>query len=125
MPGAPTPVGGATPTGPPTAFGRNGIVQGLPSNKVCLSKRHFKIHIRRYPGITYVVATVFINHKTASVQHARNGQFTAAIDLRGFPAGTFPVRITVITSTGSIITGTRTYRTCRKKRIKPKGPGRL
>jgi hypothetical protein len=116
--GAPTPAAPTTPTaptGPPTAFGRNGIVQGLPSNKVCFSKRHFTIHIRRYPGITYVVATVFINHHTAAVTHARNGQFTAAIDLRGFPAGTFPVKITVITTTGSIITGTRTYKTCHKK----------
>jgi hypothetical protein len=122
--GAPTPAPGPAGTPPPTAFGRNGIVVGLPSNKVCLSKRHFTIHIRRYPGITYVVATVFINHHTTAVQHARNGQFTAAIDMRGFPAGTFPVKITVITTTGSIITGTRTYKTCHRK-IGFHGPGRL
>jgi hypothetical protein len=113
--GTPTPVGPPAPTGPPTAFGRNGIVQGLPSNKKCLSKRHFTIHIRRYPGITYVEAIVFINHHTASVTKSRSGQFSAPIDLRGLPAGTFPVKITVITTTGSIISGTRTYKTCHSK----------
>jgi hypothetical protein len=122
--GTPTPGSPTGPTGPPTAFGRNGIVQGLPSNKQCLSKRHFTIHIRRYPGITYVEALVFINHKNASVTHSRAGQFSAPIDLRGFPPGTFPVKITVITTTGSIITGTRTYKTCHRK-VGFHGNGRL
>jgi hypothetical protein len=111
----PPPPGSTGPNGPPTAFGRNGIIQGLPSNKVCLSKRHFRIHIRRYPGITYVEAIVFVNHHTVSVTKSRAGQFSAPIDLRGLPSGTFPVKITVITSTGSIISGTRTYKTCRRK----------
>jgi hypothetical protein len=122
--GTPTPAAPTGPTGPPTAFGRNGIIQGLPSNKVCLSKRHFTIHIRRYPGIVYVEAIVFINHHTASVTKSRSGQFTAPIDLRGLPAGTFPVKITVITTTGSIISGTRTYKTCHRK-VGFHGRGRL
>ena len=46
---------------------------------------------------------------------SRKGQFSAPINLRGLPAGTFPVKITVITTTGSIISGTRTYHTCRKR----------
>jgi hypothetical protein len=112
---APPPATSTTPKGPPTAFGRNGIIQGLPSNKICLSKRHFRIHIRRYPGITYVEAIVFVNKHTVSVTRSRSGPFSAPIDLRGLPAGTFPVKITVITTTGSIISGTRTYKTCHKK----------
>jgi hypothetical protein len=99
----------------PPLFGKNGIVQGLPSNKVCLSKRRILIHLRRYPNITYVSAFVFLNRKSVPVKKGSNGQFSALIDLRGLPAGTFPVKITVITSTGSIITGGRTYKTCRKK----------
>jgi hypothetical protein len=122
--GTPTPAAPTGPTGPPTAFGRNGIIQGLPSNKQCLSKRHFTIHIRRYPGITYVEAIVFINHHTSSVTKSRSGQFSAPIDLRGLPPGTFPVKITVITTTGSIISGTRTYKTCHKK-VGFHGPGVL
>lgn len=122
--GTPTTTPGSTPSKLPPAFGRNGIIQGLPSNKVCLSKRHFRIHIRQYPGVTYVEAIVFVNRRTASVTKSRSGQFSAPIDLRGLPAGTFPVKITVITTTGSIITGTRTYKTCHRK-VGFHGKGRL
>jgi hypothetical protein len=122
--GTPTTTPPPTTTKPPPAFGRNGIVQGLPSNRVCLSKRHFRIHIRRYPGVSYVEVIVFINHHTVSVTKSRSGQFSAPIDLRGRPRGTFPVKITVITTTGSIISGTRTYKTCRSK-VAPHGRGRL
>ncbi len=37
------------------------------------------------------------------------------VDLRGFPKGTFVVRITALTATGKTIKGTRTYRTCRAR----------
>jgi hypothetical protein len=119
-----TPAPAAAPGKLPPAFGRNGVIQGLPSNKICLSRRHFKIHIRRYPGITYVEALVFVNHRTVSTTKSRSGQFTAPIDLRGLPSGTFPVKITVITTTGSIISGTRTYKTCHSK-VGFHGRGRL
>jgi hypothetical protein len=108
------------PTIPP-AFGPGGVIRGLPSAHVCLSKRHFTIHIRRYPGIFYAEVIVFLNHREVAVVKGRNGQISAPIDLRGFPRGTFPVKITVITTTGSIITGTRTYHTCRRKRLRPHG----
>jgi hypothetical protein len=124
--GAPSgtgPGGGTTP-GLPPAFGPNGAIQGLPSSKVCLSKRHFTIHIRRYARITYLEAIVFINKKQSKVAKSRKGQFTAPIDLRGFPKGTFVVKITVITSTGGIIVGKRTYHTCHRK-ITPRGHARL
>jgi hypothetical protein len=103
-----------TPTVPP-AFGPNGAIRGLPPTRRCLSKRHFIIHIRKYPGISYTEALVFLNRKPVGVVKSRKGQFSAPINLRGLPAGTFPVKITVITTTGSIITGKRTYHTCRKR----------
>jgi hypothetical protein len=110
------PAGGtAPPTKLPPAFGKNGIVEGLPSNKVCLSKRHFMIHLRRYAGITYASAFVFVNRKSVKVTKEPSGRFAALIDLRGLPAGTFPVKITAITTTGGIITGQRTYKTCHRK----------
>jgi hypothetical protein len=98
-----------------TLFGKNGIVQGLPSNKVCLSKRHFTIHLRRYAGITYVSEFVFLNHKSVKVNKTSSGQYTAVIDLRGLQSGTFPVKITVVTSTGSVVSGGRAYKTCHSK----------
>jgi hypothetical protein len=119
----PPPTATTTPKLPP-AFGRKGIIKGLPSNKVCLSKRHFSIHIRRYAGITYVEAIVFVNRHAVSTTKSSSGQFSAPIDLRGLPSGTFPVKITVITTSGSIISGTRTYKTCHSK-IGFRGRGRL
>ena len=54
----------------------------------------------------------------------RAGQFSAPINLRNLPAGTDQVKITVITTSGSIISGTRTYHACRK-RLPFHGPPRL
>jgi hypothetical protein len=127
MVGTPTTTPPPTTTTPklPPAFGRNGVIQGLPSTRVCLSKRRFIIHIRRYPGITYVEAIVFLNHHTVGVVKSRGGQFSAPINLRGLPSGTFPVKITVITTTGAIISGTRTYHTCRRKLPPSEGKARL
>lgn len=122
-PATTTPAGSKTPALPP-AFGPNGAIQGLPSAKVCLSKRHFKIHIRHYAAISYLEAIVFVNKKKNKVTRSTGGRFTSPIDLRGFPKGTFVVKITVITTTGGIIVGKRTYHTCRRK-LKPRGHGRL
>jgi hypothetical protein len=112
-----------TPKVPP-AFGPKGAIQGLPGTKRCVSKRHFTIHIRRYSGISYTEVIVFLNKKTVGTVKSRNGQFSAPINLRGLPAGTFVVKITVITATGNIIAGKRTYHTCRKK-LPFSGPPRL
>ena len=76
--------------GLPPAFGSNGVIQGFPSTRRCLSKRHFIIHIRRYRGITYVEAIVFLNHHTVGVRKSNQGQFSAPINLRGLPAGNLP-----------------------------------
>jgi hypothetical protein len=113
-----------TAPGPPTAFGPNGVIQGLPSTHRCLSKRRFRIHIRQHAGISYVEAIVFLNRKKVGVVRSRKGRFSAPINLRNLPAGTVRVKITVITTAGSIISGTRTYHTCRK-RLPFLGPPRL
>jgi hypothetical protein len=125
-----SPLGNAAPpsTPPPprlpSAFGPHGAIQGLPSTHVCLSKRHFTIHIRRYRGISYTEALVFLNRHEVGAVQSRSGQFSAAINLRNLPAGTDRVKITVITTTGAIISGTRTYHTCHK-RLPFHGPPRL
>ena len=49
---------------------------------------------------------------------------TASVNLRGLPKGTFKLKITVLTSAGNSLTGTRTYHTCTKKR-KSKRPPKL
>jgi hypothetical protein len=121
---APPPTPSSSTPRLPSAFGPHGAIQGLPSTHVCLSKRRFRIHIRRYRGISYTEALVFLNRREVGVVKSRSGQFSAPINLRNLPAGTDQVKITVITTTGSIISGTRTYHTCHK-RLPFHGPPRL
>jgi hypothetical protein len=122
MVGMPTPAAPPPSTKLPPAFGKNGVI-GIPSAKRCLSKRHFKIHVVRRKGLTYTEAIVFVAMKQVGV--IRNGpRFAAGVDLRNLPAGTFQVKITVITTSGQVIAGTRTYHTCRK-RLPFLGPPKL
>jgi hypothetical protein len=109
---APPPSAGPPPGAVPPAFGPTGVIQ-IPASRMCLSRRHFTIHIRKYRGLTYEQAIVFVNRRRVGVLRGR--QFSAGVDLRNLPAGTFVVQITVITTKGRIITGTRTYHTCRKR----------
>jgi hypothetical protein len=105
----PPPAGGLPP-----AFGKGGVI-GIPSAKKCLSKRHFKIHIRKHTGLTYTSANVFVQGMpVGSVTGAR---LAAGVDLRGLPQGVFSVKIVVITSSGNVIQGKRTYHTCAPKRL--------
>ena len=108
------------PTPKPTAFGTNGIVSA-PSPKKCLSRRNFRIRIRKKAGISYETAIVFVNNKRAVTR--KGARITAPIDLRGLPKGRYTVKITVVTSTGAIISGTRKYRTCTRKQLaRRRGP---
>jgi hypothetical protein len=100
-------------------------VVGLPSNKKCVSKRRFRIHIRQPKGIKIQTALVFVNSKKVRVFKApffRKLRHTANVNLRGLPLGTFKVRIVVLTTQGDALKGTRTYHTCTKKRKHKKPP---
>jgi len=103
----------STPSGAlPPAFGPGGVISA-PSNKKCVSRRKFRIRIRKRKGLKYETAIVFVNKKR--VRAVKGRRLTAPVDLRGLPKGRFTVQITVITTTGAIISGKRTYRTCTKK----------
>jgi len=102
-------------------------VIGLPSNKKCVSRRKFRIRIRQPGGIQIQTALVFLNGKKIRVLTRKVFQRkrkVANVNLRGLPRGKFKVRIVVLTSEGKTLRGTRTYRTCTKKR-KSKRPPRL
>jgi hypothetical protein len=113
--------GGSTPpaTTPPPAFGPGGAF-GIPSNRTCVSRRAFPIHVRRRRGITYQTVLVALNGKRVAT--VRGPRTSATIDLRGLPKGTFKVRITAVTTNALVITGTRSYHTCAKKRPPHRGP---
>jgi hypothetical protein len=98
----------------PSAFGPNGAFS-VPSNRACLSKRVFTIHVRRHAGVTYQQVSVFLNSR--SVRVIRGARVSAAINLRGLPKGRFVVKIVAITTSGAVISGTRAYHTCLGKRL--------
>jgi hypothetical protein len=106
--GPPPPTAPATPT---TAFGPNGALD-LPSNRACVSRRFFRIRLRRKYWPTIVGVTIKMP-RTTRVLRAR--PWGTIVDLRGLAKGQFSVRITALTTTARTIKGTRKYRTCRGK----------
>jgi hypothetical protein len=109
------PSAGGGPTGrTPPAFGPNGVITGLPSSRRCVSRRAFRIRIRRRRGRQYLSAAVFLNGRQVATRNGR--RVTAPINLRGLPRGRYTVRIVVVTTTGEVIRGTRRYRTCERRR---------
>jgi hypothetical protein len=86
-----------------------------PSNRSCVSRRHFRIRVRRQrAGVALISAAVAVNGKRVAVRKGK--RLTAPVDLRGLPKGRFTVRISALTSDGRAISGTRRYRTCAPKR---------
>jgi hypothetical protein len=129
---------GANPPAPETLFADGTISGGtivkkptfgqvvkLPSNRKCVSRRKFRIRIRQPGGIKIQTALVFVNGKrVATVKRKifKKQRTTAKVNLRGLPAGTFKVRIVVLTTDGATLKGTRKYKTCAKKRRSTKPP---
>jgi hypothetical protein len=112
---------GALAEGPPVddqgvlqnPFGAGGVFVA-PNNRRCVSRRNFRIRIRRQrAGITLVSAAVAVNGRRVAVR--RGARLTAPVDLRGLPRGRFTIRISALTADGRAISGTRRYRTCARK----------
>ncbi|HEX8085495.1 MAG TPA: hypothetical protein VF529_14475 [Solirubrobacteraceae bacterium] len=103
----------------PPAFGPGGVVQA-PSNRVCRSRRHFKIRLRNPPGTQIIAAVVKVNGRRVATK--RNVRVTARVDLRGLPRGRYTVSISILLDDGRTIKGKRKYRTCGKKRRRGRVP---
>jgi hypothetical protein len=93
-----------------------------PSNKVCVSRRDFRIHVLQIKGLTYRRVAVDVNGRR--VKTVRGRRTSAQVDLRGLPKARYTVRITVTTSTGRSLSGIRAYHTCAPKPL-PGGRPRL
>lgn len=106
--GPPPPVSSSTPS---SAFGPNGVVD-TPSNRRCISRRWFRIKVRKKYWPVTVGVTVRMPKTTKILKRPPWGTL---VDLRGLPKGTFTVKITALTVTGDVIRGSRKYRTCRGK----------
>jgi hypothetical protein len=89
----------------------------LPSARRCYSARVFPIHLK--DPIHDPLKSVAVRlgaHKLTVLRHGR--KFTATINLKGLPRGTFTVHILATTVLGQRLSGHRTYHTCRRKAAK-------
>ena len=84
----------------------------------CVSRRRFRIRLRVPVGATVRSARVTVDGKRVRV--SRGARLTAPIDLRGLPERSVKVRIRVVTTMGTVLTGTRTYLTCSGPRQQPR-----
>jgi hypothetical protein len=109
--------GDATHTGSASACGSevlvvalNASTLGLPSSKMCLSKRHFVVHPRGPKGVKLVSIEVQINGKF--IKKTKLSKHATTVSLVGLPKGTFKVALISTSSKGKIYEEVRTYHTC-------------
>jgi hypothetical protein len=89
----------------------------LPSAKRCLSRRVFRITLRRpADGARIRSVRVTVNGKRVKAHLRRGRRPTARVDLRGLKRGTVRVLITVRTVRGRTLRSARTYHTCVAKK---------
>ncbi len=84
---------------------------GMPSAKVCVSRRAFDIRLRETKTIKLRSAKLTWSGRKSTAKRVKK-RLTARVDLRGFKKGTFTVKITAKTTTGVTLKGTRKYKTC-------------
>jgi FG-GAP repeat len=124
--GAGAPLTGSSPSGRPSEPSAHSAAQleaalatafGLPAATACYSRRSFEIHIHQPHGYPKIVsAEVFLGgHRERSL--SKKG-LAEEVVLTKLPYGTFTIRIVARTATGTALTGTRTYHTCRSKPLK-------
>jgi hypothetical protein len=87
---------------------------GLPSTKICLSRRKFTAHPRAPHGVKLVSVQIFINGVLKAQGKLSHDRTT--ISLVGLPKGTFHVAMVVKSSTGKQYEDVRTYHTCVPKK---------
>jgi plastocyanin len=113
---SPTP--GGTPAG-------TAPVSGQSTSTVCASKRRFTIRLRGLERVRVKSVRVDFNGKALPVRTQLidgRRRHTTDIDMRGLPRGSYMVAIAVTTADGTVLRGTRTYRTCAAKLTSSKLP---
>jgi hypothetical protein len=83
---------------------------GLPSTKICLSRRHFLVHPRAPKGVTLVSVEVQINGKF--VKKGKLNKHATNVSLVGLPKGTFKIALITRSSKGKVYEEVRTFHTC-------------
>ena len=80
----------------------------------CVSRRSFRIHVKKIRGERVRSAVVRVNGK--KVKTVRGKRLSAPVNLVGLPAGKVTVKIVSRTASGRKVTDTRHYRTCVPKK---------
>jgi hypothetical protein len=83
---------------------------GLPSTKICLSRRKFVVHPRAPKGVKLVSVEVQINGKLK--KRGKLSKRATTVSLVGLPKGTFRVALITKSSKGKIYEDIRTFHTC-------------
>jgi PKD repeat protein len=91
-------------------------VATLPPARSCVSRRNFRIRVKRGD---YRKVTVRVNGKRVKV--LRGLRDTAMVDLRGLPKGRFKVQIAVTLNNGKVVRSARQYRTGTPQKSKKGG----
>jgi len=95
----------------------NATTLGLPSSKMCLSKRAFVVHPRSPRGVKLVSVEVQINGKFIKrVKLSSHGG--TPVSLVGLPKGTFKVALITKSSKGKTYEEVRSFHTCVPKKRK-------
>lgn len=76
----------------------------------CAPRHDLRIQVLKTKQLIYERVTVEIDGRRVQVIHSQRR--SAQIDLRGLPEGSYVTRVSVVTDTGRVITGARSYRTC-------------
>jgi hypothetical protein len=106
----------ALPTGRALNFN---VLVAAPRAKKCLSRRAFQIHIHDPKHDPFKTISITIARHRLVVK--RQGHVSVAtVSLKGLPYGTFTLRIRALTVLGHVLSGHRTYHTCRNKRSQGK-----
>lgn len=98
--------------------GSKEVLTFSPSNKQCLSRRLFKIHLLEPQYDPFKTVSITLKgHKMATV---RKGNYVVGtINLKGLHKGAFTIKVKVTTVLGNHLSDSRTYHTCAKKKLKP------
>jgi plastocyanin len=127
-PGATAPASGpgSTPSAPGAPSVPAGTAPTAETRKgPCRSRRKFRISLREPAGVDIKSARVVVNgRRVTAVKRSVAGRSrqTADVDLRGLPRGVYRVRVSALTTTGKVLRGIRTYRTCAKERVPDRPP---
>jgi hypothetical protein len=84
----------------------------------CVSRRAFKIRVKKVRRDAVVTARVYVNRKRVKI--IRGKRLHAPVTLTGLPQGRFKVRVVSKLRSGRTKVEVRTYRTCVKRDLKPK-----